>query len=425
MVETELDMTDVQKLRARIAKLSVEIDLQKVVLKKLEQDKSLVQRQLNAVLDPMAQLPLEISSKIFLQSLPPLPEPDPNNVPMLLLNVCSAWADIALSTPDLWTAIKITLSCAERSKDCVRVWLQRAGNRPLSISFVGPRRMDQCVIGIIWGYEQQLKQLEICYEKEEDVEDLHGYSNFLGSQRLEPLPLLETLKIRDLTHLQLGCYSGPQILELLRLAPNLIEFVFDNIQRVYEVEYIAGKLVLPGLRRLIFGRGYETNPDLLRYLTLPALETLSLPPRTHLSDVFNFLKRSSPPLKQLGVSRNVFDFVRLQECLYLAPSLTDLTGWEPHQGFMTKLCVVLADSSSLLPNLHILKIMGLYWVAESNTDSLWETLLRVLSSRTQLHLVHIKLGHPSMKPAADALAEFRDLVAGGMQIYIGCEANFV
>ncbi|KAJ6558227.1 hypothetical protein B0H19DRAFT_132460 [Mycena capillaripes] len=131
-------MTDVQELRARIAKLSAEIELHKDVLKKLEQDKSLVQRQLNAVLDPVAQLPLEISSEIFLQSLPILPKPGLNNVPMLLLNICSAWTDIALSTPDLWTAINITFPSAEGSEDGARTWLQRAGNCPLSISLVGP-----------------------------------------------------------------------------------------------------------------------------------------------------------------------------------------------------------------------------------------------------------------------------------------------
>jgi hypothetical protein len=36
------------------------------MLKKLEHDKSLVQRQLNTVRDPVACLPFEISSEIFL-----------------------------------------------------------------------------------------------------------------------------------------------------------------------------------------------------------------------------------------------------------------------------------------------------------------------------------------------------------------------
>ncbi|KAF8198353.1 hypothetical protein K438DRAFT_1967095 [Mycena galopus ATCC 62051] len=58
-----------QELRARVVKLDAEIDLQKEVLNKLGRDKSLVIREINAVLDPIARLLLEISSKIFVHSL--------------------------------------------------------------------------------------------------------------------------------------------------------------------------------------------------------------------------------------------------------------------------------------------------------------------------------------------------------------------
>ncbi|KAJ6558194.1 hypothetical protein B0H19DRAFT_1376676, partial [Mycena capillaripes] len=91
--------SDAQELRARIEKISTEIDLQKEVLKNLEREKTLAQRQLNNVLDPIALLPLEISSEIFLQSLPIFPQHGAVHPPgMLFLNVCNSWADIALST---------------------------------------------------------------------------------------------------------------------------------------------------------------------------------------------------------------------------------------------------------------------------------------------------------------------------------------
>ncbi|KAJ7751731.1 hypothetical protein B0H14DRAFT_2635949 [Mycena olivaceomarginata] len=57
------------ELRAHIARLKAEIELQRALLKKLESDKILAECQLNAVLDPMAHL-LEISSEIFLQTRP-------------------------------------------------------------------------------------------------------------------------------------------------------------------------------------------------------------------------------------------------------------------------------------------------------------------------------------------------------------------
>ncbi|KAJ7328970.1 hypothetical protein DFH08DRAFT_654486, partial [Mycena albidolilacea] len=91
----------------RIAKIDTEIELQKEPLKKLERDKSLAQRQLNAARDPVARLSLEISSEIFVQTLAPFPEPGALHAPMLLRNICNAWSDIALSTPELWAAIHI------------------------------------------------------------------------------------------------------------------------------------------------------------------------------------------------------------------------------------------------------------------------------------------------------------------------------
>ncbi|KAJ7851546.1 hypothetical protein B0H13DRAFT_1643911, partial [Mycena leptocephala] len=100
-------MSSIQDLRARIEKLLTEIDLQKEVLKKLEHDKSLLQRQLNTALDPVARLPFEISSEIFLQSLPDFVEPGAHHAPMLLLIICNTWTNVVLSTPALWASIHI------------------------------------------------------------------------------------------------------------------------------------------------------------------------------------------------------------------------------------------------------------------------------------------------------------------------------
>ncbi|KAJ6523351.1 hypothetical protein B0H19DRAFT_866849, partial [Mycena capillaripes] len=64
-------------------------------------------RQLNALRDPIARLPLEISSEIFLQCLSENPTPDAEIAPTLLLNVCNSWSNIALSTPTLWNVIHV------------------------------------------------------------------------------------------------------------------------------------------------------------------------------------------------------------------------------------------------------------------------------------------------------------------------------
>ncbi|KAJ7854322.1 hypothetical protein B0H14DRAFT_765179 [Mycena olivaceomarginata] len=122
------------ELRAHIAKLDTEIDLQRELLKKLERDRSLTQRRLNSILDPLALLPLEISSEIFLQTLAPFPEPGILHAPMLLLSICNAWTDIALATPALWNTIQIVFPCARDLKKILPIWLERAQHRSLSVS---------------------------------------------------------------------------------------------------------------------------------------------------------------------------------------------------------------------------------------------------------------------------------------------------
>ncbi|KAJ7618956.1 hypothetical protein B0H17DRAFT_1340880, partial [Mycena rosella] len=80
----------VTELQARIDKLSADIDLlQKEVLKTLERSKIAVQRELNAVRDPVGRLPFEISSEIFVQCLPSRPSPGAEHIPMLFLNICN------------------------------------------------------------------------------------------------------------------------------------------------------------------------------------------------------------------------------------------------------------------------------------------------------------------------------------------------
>ncbi|KAJ7310868.1 hypothetical protein DFH08DRAFT_974267 [Mycena albidolilacea] len=159
-------------VRARIDEISAEIVLQKTLLKKLEQDRNLVQRQLNAVVDPVSPLPL---GDLSLVSRPrpshpgapeSLPELGAHRVPMLLMNICNTWSAIALATPALWAlwaAIRIDLTCASRD----------------SSRFGFAARRTTLIHSPWWRYKlpelarfcrhfesgEQLKHLEIC-EKE-------------------------------------------------------------------------------------------------------------------------------------------------------------------------------------------------------------------------------------------------------------------
>ncbi|KAJ7625233.1 hypothetical protein DFH06DRAFT_1007839, partial [Mycena polygramma] len=99
-------MKSESELLTRIEELSTSIHAQKQILQDLKSKRIKAQSELNAVRDPTARLPVEISAEIFLHCLPSdspeLPGPDPGAAPMLLLNVCHSWRSVALSTPALW-----------------------------------------------------------------------------------------------------------------------------------------------------------------------------------------------------------------------------------------------------------------------------------------------------------------------------------
>ncbi|KAJ7453598.1 hypothetical protein B0H11DRAFT_2200804 [Mycena galericulata] len=326
----------VEELQARIAKISADIELQKAVLKNLEHSRILVQRQLNSVRDPVARLPVEISSEIFIQCLPPLPfRPGAHEVPMLLLNICSAWTDIALSTPALWATIFISLPCTEEFQQLLETWLQRSRKHPSSVCLWGDFKAAAAPIIRLFG--QQLKHLEVCYEMDHDHNEDGDIDLLLGCASAEPLPLLETLTIRsDSSSEEKPDYGGPQLLQLLRLVPNLAECTFGcDTRPVYNVNDIQAPLVLPNLRRLIFGDDADdpkSDDGILRHLTLPRLETLSLSMYAFYgADFSSFLKRSSPPLRELvlGAGCESDDVTYLDECLRLVPTLTRFELWWP------------------------------------------------------------------------------------------------
>ncbi|KAJ7860517.1 hypothetical protein B0H13DRAFT_2355596 [Mycena leptocephala] len=240
-------MSGVEALRARIDKLSTEINMQTELLKKLRHEKSLVQRQLNAVLDPVARLPVEISSEIFLQSLI---EPTPA-MPHATLNICNSWTSIAYPLPP-YGLRSISIS----------------RNHPLSLSLHGT--FDRGIAATIWRHGSRLKHLEIREEEDDDDEDTNEDAepmDLLGGMSPGPLPLLETLRIHGVPWRR--GFPGPQILELLRQAPNLVECSFEQMWPVRNLDPTAEKLVHPTLRRLMFA---QSDEDILHCLSLPALE---------------------------------------------------------------------------------------------------------------------------------------------------------
>ncbi|KAJ7680130.1 hypothetical protein B0H17DRAFT_1206115 [Mycena rosella] len=251
----------VQELQARIDDISADIDRQKEMLKKLEHLWSTVKAPSSASSTPSAAQC----------------RPGAREIPMLFLNVCSTWTDIALSTPALWEAIQIQFPRAKAFGQLLATWLSRARNRFLSLALHGT--FDEGAATIVRGYAEKLRSVEI-HSDDDDCLDLFESMS---------CPSLETLKIGFLcnAHGDTPCYSLSQTLEILRVAPNLVECAFYNLSTFDNST--TGHLVLPTLRSLAFSheKGYGDD-EILRLLTLPALETLSLA-------MVNVSLRMSPP----------------------------------------------------------------------------------------------------------------------------------
>ncbi|KAJ7343370.1 hypothetical protein DFH08DRAFT_872494 [Mycena albidolilacea] len=416
-------MCTVEGLHARIAHISADIEMHTEVLRQLEKSKSLAQGQLNALRDPLARLPVEISSEIFLECLPSRIVPNPRTAPMLLLNICNAWTNIALSTPALWAAIHLDGQSvqvlqtwrqgpanASRGTQVLQTWLPRAQNCTLSVSL--RNSLNHGVAGVLGQYAQQLRHLEL-------------YGGIYHVYSLTSLPALEKLTIGsergvDTVHLT-------EIMKLLRLTPNLVECDFVQIS-INPSNYAEHKLTMPSLRCLKFGDPdtedlYYHGDAILNHLTLPALKTLVVSLRkVSYADFSLFLKRSLPPLRRLALgSRNTnFQFTHLDEFLRLLPLLTHVELQQ--QVSELEIFSALADPESLLPNLRSLKIRS---ESTAFSASWFPSLLRALSARRS-QLVYFQF-ESYYQPEAneDVYKGLRKLIANGMEIRIGYQEKYI
>ncbi|KAF7375581.1 F-box domain-containing protein [Mycena sanguinolenta] len=413
----------VEELRAHIATIDSEIQLQRKLLEKLERDKSLAQRQLNVALDPVARLPLEISSQIFLHALPTSPSEE-QDVPTVLLRICHAWTDIALDTPPLWTTFCIHFPCSDHFAEVLPIWFRRARNFPLSVSIFlcGPSsNWNHCVSDELWRHGGQLKHLEILDNDGLDPDD--GLDLF-GDTTSVSLPFLQTLTIR--CQREQRVYLASRILQLLRGAPNIAEIIFDQVRTQNNLH--SEILVLPTLRRLIHRKFTSINDYIFHYLALPALESFSLRTPWITGDgLVAFFERSAPPLWDWDLTRgwqpDGIQPFHLHKCLRLIPTLTRFTLREPDSNAVAELFAALAESPSLLANLHNLTIQIRNTSANRITNPWWRNLVRALSTRPveQLYIVPVEVS-----PPMDVLTSLQELAAAGAKMHVGTEEqNFV
>ncbi|KAF8150396.1 hypothetical protein K438DRAFT_440839 [Mycena galopus ATCC 62051] len=290
--------------RARLADIDAEISLLQSSLSALRKQRAQVQKRLDARRYPVLTLPTEITSEIFLHTLPVYPDYPPLlglDSPTLLAQICRSWREIAVGTPELWGTISFDYSelpFAQRLYLC-QIWLARSRSYPLIIrcgSFAdsyGTQVLDviiphrarwECLdiapfssdLAIIEGPMPALRRL-----------DLTVHDNLYNVVTFSPAPLLRSVTLRATTPLKIAFPMGQLTSLRLHLA--------------VRHEYVA---ILQQTCNLVYcqlGIVFDGGSDLLEHaIDLPCLESLSL-----------FMMNSVTPMP-----RYLDDFI--------APALTNL-----------------------------------------------------------------------------------------------------
>ncbi|KAK7000410.1 hypothetical protein R3P38DRAFT_3058308 [Favolaschia claudopus] len=423
----------VSKLRTHIDELSSNIS-------DLISQRVQARRQLNHLLDPMARLPLELQSHIFLcveHKSNFERKADPHDVPMVFLNVCHLWHVIALSTPKLWTEIKI--DSLPRSTNYITLyknWMERAGTLPLSLSLGGFLDPKDTFGDLVKQHQDHVQSLTLRW-KLHSRPPSHNGKSVIYIQGC--FPSLHKLAIYAKGN---DVYASEEVLNVLRAAPNLsyceiIEVFYDEDE---EDLLDSVPLTLTSLEELRLGQPqlhdfrYKADVAILQYLSLPALRKLSLTFFGIDSDVdvvVSFLTRSSPPLESFSLSLgHVWPEGFVERCLRSLPTLTVLELCSQSDEF-SSFVTVLGTSFNLLLNLRALSLTTFDTVAIDYT-----AVLQMLNMRrsTLLRKFEVYLEEPLLEWDDDALpsrllrASFPDaatkvalqqFVKDGMEIFVG------
>ena len=134
---------------SELSRLDTEIDRLQAIIDDLYEQRDKARKFVDdhrALLSPARRLPPEIVGEIFVHCLPTTHNAvkSTTEAPLLLGRICSAWRNISLLTPRLWSSIHLVIpihhdaskfnSIIQLRCKALKEWLGRSGTLPLSIS---------------------------------------------------------------------------------------------------------------------------------------------------------------------------------------------------------------------------------------------------------------------------------------------------
>ncbi|KAJ7252301.1 hypothetical protein C8J57DRAFT_1474324 [Mycena rebaudengoi] len=212
-----------QDLRASIFDLDSRILELVSALDSARSERKKLWSQLNQFKYPILTLPVEITSAIFVASLPEYPKSPPMlgpNSPTSLAQVCRHWRAVAFGMPELWRAIQIKRwgSC---SFEILKSWLSRSGTHSISLT-----------LKKLYGHSPSFSELE------DFTETIIGHCARVEHMRLviplsDDLRWLQGLPFHRLRHLVItpsSAWTEPDALPstLFTDAPQLTSVKFNS-----------------------------------------------------------------------------------------------------------------------------------------------------------------------------------------------------
>jgi hypothetical protein len=116
-----------------------------------------------------------------MRCLPEVCRPNARTAPILFLNICTTWAEIAFSTPALWVTIHVDFPCAEGFDQLFNSYLTHSRSRMLFVTFSG--EPDKNISRALCQHADRVHKLELL-EFPTHRDDLLPLASFSGLKAL-------------------------------------------------------------------------------------------------------------------------------------------------------------------------------------------------------------------------------------------------
>ncbi|KAF8871211.1 hypothetical protein BD779DRAFT_482479 [Infundibulicybe gibba] len=302
----------------------------------------------------ISDLPPEILGKIFLHCLPIEGFFSPSDAPLLLVQVCRSWREVALLTPLLWLKLpRLHLHLGDGCLQLLKIYLKKSAKTALSITLeLAWIPDDSPFLPLITPYLSRSQHLSITYVRGVSLEPCvtHNYFPLLEnlelfcrspdnrSPNVSPMVGLEGIKFPwfQLMRLTIQFHNTIETLTLLRNCSSLeVLYLGSDWDSRFETSPTPSKLrvVHHRLRTITFEdapAGTGLFARFLSCLVTPTLSTLEFIRTTGGNEpytiqlILSFIRNSSAELASLtlrGVGCSPQDLIDLST---LIPMVTEL-----------------------------------------------------------------------------------------------------